>query len=226
MHSRLDGSRFAASIFCALVMGFVLSQPADSHEAHRRPPPGGAVESVPVAPPAPAVETAPVAESALMAFGHEHHAETDTGVPGGFSILSYMGRFHPVAVHFPIALLVTALFLEVMRFIRPLEGHDAVMNFLVTMAAITAPVAGVLGFLFAGGADYPPELVSHFVWHRALGVTTTVLAIAAWLTRPIPEASASRRSLFKVILALAAVVVSATGLLGAMLTFGPGHLMP
>jgi uncharacterized membrane protein len=226
--ARIRVARIAGVAIASVIL--MAATPLLAHEAHRRPSVDPPAETTSARPTAAADTSVPVQSTEPMGaanmLGHEHHDKGDSAALAGLSFLSYLGRFHPVVVHFPIALLLTAFFIEVLRFVRPIESQDSVLNVLVSVAALTAPVAGTLGFLFASGADYPPSMVGYFVWHRVFGVATVILAVGAWAVRPIPGASLGRRRAFTGILALASLAVAVAGFLGASLTFGPGHLIP
>lgn len=138
-------------------------------------------------------------------------------------VVTFLGRLHPMVVHFPIALVIAAAAAEALGAWRPHPTFDGAGHFLAWAAAVTAPPAALLGLAYAWGTTYPPDLAPYFWWHRFAGLTAAILAASA----PGVRAEARRRNargLYALLLAAAALAVSAAGYLGAALTFGPDHL--
>merc|ERR1711907_290362 len=57
-----------------------------------------------------------------------------------------LSRLHPVAAHFPIALLLVAALAELALMVRPTLGLQTTIRFLVAGGAIGAVVAALLGW--------------------------------------------------------------------------------
>lgn len=99
----------------------------------------------------------------------------------GARLLDWLGRMHPMIVHFPIAFFIGALFTAIAgrrreAFIRPVQ-------FLVVAGGITAPLAAAMGWLDALNADPDPLLTVHR-W-LGTGIGAGGLALAVWaLVRP------------------------------------------
>ncbi len=153
--------------------------------------------------------------------GHVHHEpETAAG-----RWIAFAGKFHPVVVHFPIALAFAALLAEALslRF-RP-EYFLAAGRFSLHLAAISALLAAPLGWAAAAYASYP-ALELTLEWHRWLGIAATVLLIAAAITGEIRIRRSGNERLawtYRGILLAAVIATGITGHLGAVLIFGPGH---
>ena len=139
-------------------------------------------------------------------------------------LLLFVGRFHPMIVHFPIGLILLAGILEVLalayRPFRVLRHSTAVVLFLGAFGAVAAVVAGYLLSLEGG---YDPRLVRTHFW---LGITVAASAVAATVLK-IRARRRPRRGLDRVYaLALLASVTALvlTGHVGASLTHGRGYL--
>lgn len=129
-----------------------------------------------------------------------------------------LGRLHPVAAHFPIALLLAAAIAELMLLVRPSTGLKVTSRFLVAGGAAGAVVAALLGWT-AGGwrlSDRSETLGLH----RWNGSAIAALAIlATWLAF-----RSERRTALRVVLLVLAVTIVAQGYLGGEMVFGPNHL--
>lgn len=140
------------------------------------------------------------------------------------SWVRFAGKFHPLAVHFPIALILFAALLELLQLSLGWElfAHGTVLT--VPAAALGAAVAAALGWA-AGTFAHPGDLAGVLTTHRWLGTSTACLAVAAaWFRlRARTEPGRATRIAYRVCLFLAALLVSLAGHTGGMLVFGPDH---
>ncbi len=143
-----------------------------------------------------------------------------TAAPGARARL---GRFHPLVVHFPVALLLLLPVLEAARrLVGGGPGYDTAIGLLLAGAVAGAVGAVALG-LAAGSGEEPGGLL---IRHRGFGIETAVATILAWLLRGawLRHGTSWLRRAYLVVLVLAAALVTVTGYLGAELTHGAGHL--
>jgi uncharacterized membrane protein/mono/diheme cytochrome c family protein len=92
----------------------------------------------------------------------------------------FTGRLHPVVVHFPIALVVLAAAVELVRAARRERGLSPATPLLVSVAAASGVVAAVSGWLVAAYERSGDESSELFV-HRWLGTVAAVLLVGlAW----------------------------------------------
>ena len=161
------------------------------------------------------------AEHAQMGemMGDQDAAATDLSKMGfAERLISWLGRLHPLIVHFPIAFFPAALFTAVVGRKRP--AFAAPVQFLVVAGGILAPLAAVAGWLDAIGADPDPILTYHRWLGTAVGMGGLALAVWAW-RRPWEDRGAG------MIVALAAITIAIViqGWFGATLVHGIEHLM-
>ena len=163
---------------------------------------------------------AAVEESAVAGSGSQP-ASSDEGT------IELAGRFHPLVVHFPIALLLAAVLAELLFALRGRAALRSAMRFCLGLGALAAVVAGLLGLAAARGRSFPGELSEAFDRHRAVGIATAVLAVACWaLGLRATSSSASTALLrgWRALLALTAAALVYASHFGGVLVFGPDHL--
>ena len=80
----------------------------------------------------------------------------------------FVGRLHPLILHFPIVLIILALLFEVAgRFYRLKVGDNTVMILLIA-AAISALVSIAAGFFLFASGDYSGSLMEQHFWAGAI----------------------------------------------------------
>jgi uncharacterized membrane protein len=139
--------------------------------------------------------------------------------------MAIIGRLHPLLVHFPIALVLSAAVAETAAAITSDDGWHQVAIGNVRIAAAFGVLAAIAGWRLA--LDSVVETSLLLEWHRWLG------AAAAGVTL-IAAATASRASrwyspspwVFRIALITARALVAATGHLGGVLVWGTGFLRP
>jgi len=132
----------------------------------------------------------------------------------------FLGRFHPVVLHFPIAILVVAALLELSRLpgLRRLipAPPGSITLFLLTFGALTGVVAAVMGWMLSQSGAYEATLLRR---HMVLGLAVpagAILALVAWTG----GATVVGRGL----LFATAGLTLAAGHLGGALTHGEDYL--
>ena len=141
----------------------------------------------------------------------------DRGDAPGFVL--FFGRFHPVIVHFPIALLLLAAAVEL---IGPRSASIARMRpaapFLFLLGALSSLAAVALGYMLSLAGGYEEGLLT---LHARFGVAVTALAFAfaffsAWLPEP--------GKVYRTVLAGLVALVVLAGHFGGSLARGSGYL--
>jgi uncharacterized membrane protein len=113
----------------------------------------------------------------------------------GDGVLRFFGRFHPLALHFPITLLVLALGLELLSFTpKPWSRLSALSMPILFLAVFTACITATLGVLLASNEGHMGTLVER---HRLLGVSVAILSIVALGLRWSSEVFQAKKKLLR-----------------------------
>jgi uncharacterized membrane protein len=207
----LTSARLLAFTLLATLLGLAMT-PAFAHKDHdKQQRPQAELSAQPSSP----------TPGAMHEMREDHAAAMAADAPKSFMqrIMSWAGRTHPFAVHFPIALFPVALVALVLA--RRRGETVELIRSLIIVAGGASVIAGVLGWL-SGGFALSRDDGLHF-WHRWIGTGLAIVgaALAFWAYR-------RRDSVFSrtMVLALAAitVVLLVQGWLGAALVHGMDHL--
>lgn len=157
--------------------------------------------------------------TAPIATEHDERPTTFSG-----RLLRWLGGWHPATVHFPIALLLTAAFLEIVAVVRRKPIYTASNKLLLGIAVLGAFVAAPLGWINAGLPE--ADDASALVLHRWIGTALPFLMLLVWWLKPSAEAAAAgrRTPLYAIALSVVAAVILAQAYLGAEVTHGAGHM--
>jgi len=176
-------SKFAHFLTVLLIALTISAAPADAHKKHHSP--SAPVASSPLASSQLAqvgnVVTAPNAAGPKedhMAGMMEEMDEDRSTMSTGARLLDWLGRLHPIIVHFPIAFFPAALFTAIVGRRRP--AFSKPVQFLVVAGGILAPIAAILGWLDAMGRDPSAFLTVHRWLGTAFGAAALGLAGWAW----------------------------------------------
>jgi uncharacterized membrane protein len=135
----------------------------------------------------------------------------------------FLGRLHPLLVHFPIALLLVAAALTFLGARR--ERWASAVGVCLALGALGAVAAAGSGWLNAAHDSQPRSLEETLFWHRWCGVATAVLSVIAWYgARPTTRLALARRTSRPALLAAVATIVWG-GHLGGELVYGEGYLL-
>jgi len=159
---------------------------------------------------------------------HEHDHATGHVTPRGlWRLVAYLGKLHPLAVHFPIGILGAAALAELMAVVRHKDTYGKIGRFCVIVGALVALVTAALGWAAGGYAHYTGDLGTVLEYHRWTGTATAALAAGTAALAVVGKPSDSRRGIraaYRVLLALTVATLTAAGHLGATLIYGVGHL--
>jgi uncharacterized membrane protein len=137
--------------------------------------------------------------------------------------MAYIGKFHPLLVHFPIALVLAAAAAELVVLATPRQAWRAVAVANIRAAAALGVMTAITGWLFASSplVDASPSLE----WHRWLGLAGAAGAIGAALLSSRLHGSSRRTAfVYRLTLFVTALLVAITGHLGGTLVWGAEFL--
>jgi uncharacterized membrane protein/mono/diheme cytochrome c family protein len=130
----------------------------------------------------------------------------------------FLGGFHPLAVHFPIALFLLVPILEIVgRSARFADLHLSV-RFLLGLATCSAITAEILGWCLARSGGYSGRLITQHMW---AAVALSAVCWFCWLLRTrLRELGLT----YAISLALGVGIVTWTAYRGGQLSLGENHL--
>jgi len=145
--------------------------------------------------------------------------------PRGFleKLLRWLGKIHPPAVHFPIALLTAAAVAEFLRMATGKSAFNAISRYCIWFGTLTAVMAGALGW--CAGSFRLTDASWVLMTHRWLGTSTVACAVLVLVLSEVGRHRDRRgtRLCFRVSLLLLAALVSITGFFGGAVVFGINH---
>jgi Planctomycete cytochrome C len=132
----------------------------------------------------------------------------------------FIGRFHLLILHFPIALILLVPVLELAGRNRHFPGLRASVDFVLGLATFSAIVAAFLGWSLARSGAYAGSLVTQHMWGGVF------LAAVCWLCWMLHGRFSGLRMNLTYAFGLAVMVglVSWTGYRGGQLSQGENHL--
>ncbi|MDY7396437.1 c-type cytochrome domain-containing protein [Aureibaculum sp. 2210JD6-5] len=126
------------------------------------------------------------------------------------NLVAWLGRWHPLVLHFPIVLLLIAIFLG-------LTGKN-IPYVLLTAATLSALITAVTGFMLGIEASSKGDLLQ---WHQWLGTAVALLSVLwYWIFTSV----AKRPILQKIIQVFLLITVIFAGHYGGMVTHGEDFL--
>src|SRR5262245_20052088 len=136
------------------------------------------------------------------------------------SLMQLIGRFHPLTVHFPIAVLLIVPLFEILGRKRSAPFLLASVDFLLLLAACGALLSALLGWCLARGGGYSGPLVRQHMWG---GLMVAAAASICWWLRSRQDSPDTKR-LYGALLFAAVILVSFTGYRARQLVDGETHL--
>ena len=147
------------------------------------------------------------------------------GAQAGSPWLAYLARFHPVLVHFPIALIPAALLAEWLSLKPSWRSLQVAARFCITLGTIASIAAASLGWLAAGVTEiaYEPEWILRV--HRAAGISAVIasLAATAFVCRADRTGRRSDLLFYRIALHISAASVLVAGHFGGLLSYGEDY---
>jgi len=132
----------------------------------------------------------------------------------------FIGRFHLLVVHFPIALFLLVPVLELAGRTSRISYLRLSAGFVLGLATIGAIVAAMLGWCLARSGGYSGPILTQHMWG---GVSLAAMCWLCWMLR-VRENGPEPGLLYAVALATGVVLVAWTGYRGGQLSQGEDHL--
>lgn len=134
----------------------------------------------------------------------------------GFWLWSFLGRLHPMIVHFPVGLLYIALFFEFISWKRKSFQFSNSVPLLILTGAVSSVIAVVLGLVLSNTETYGSNVLQVHQW---AGIATMLLACATYYLY------LKKQRKFSIILLTTTVLgVTVAGHYGSELTHGEDYL--
>uniref|UniRef100_UPI0039834482 DUF1549 domain-containing protein n=1 Tax=Daejeonella sp. TaxID=2805397 RepID=UPI0039834482 len=158
----------------------------------------------------------------LMYSGFSESSSLASSAFVNFWLWRFLGRLHPLAVHFPVAFLVFAAILELFTLKKFGSALRPGINLLIAAGVISAIFSAVFGFLLSLSGDYGEDLSLH----QWIGIGTAFLGAVSWLllNRILKKNQLNLVTPYRSILFLSALGVSLAGHFGASLAHGNDYL--
>jgi uncharacterized membrane protein len=134
----------------------------------------------------------------------------------------FLGRFHPLAVHIPIGLILLVPLLEIAGRSRPALRDAA--SFVLSLSLLSCIAALILGYLLAFGSGEVGAAVTRHMWGGialTVGVLLCIWSRSWWASG---AASGSMRRIYPVSLVCILLLLAWTAHQGGSLTHGANYL--
>lgn len=139
---------------------------------------------------------------------------------------NFLGRLHPLLVHFPIALIITAFFTELLFMLTHRRSLDHAVHTMIIMSALSVIPTAIFGWWASESFhtnDITYELLDSHKWR---GISATVLILlTTWLRVKLVkkrrfENARGLTKVYRFFLLAAVILTIMTGHLGGSLIYG------
>ena len=163
----------------------------------------------------------------LNSFAGDEPLTASTDVPlsenNSFWLWNFLGRLHPLAVHFPVSLLLFAAVLEVFTIKNFNSKLRPGINIVLAAGVVTSIISVILGLLLARNGDYGEDTLSLHQWSgvaaAGLGGLSLFFLYRIWKNNQVNLIKP-----YRAILLLTGIGVCVAGHFGASLTHGNDYL--
>ena len=163
----------------------------------------------------------------LNSFAGDEPLTASTDVPlsenNSFWLWNFLGRLHPLAVHFPVSLLLFAAVLEVFTIKNFNSKLRPGINIVLAAGVVTSIVSVILGLLLARNGDYGEDTLSLHQWSGVAAACLGGLSLF-FLFRILKNNQFNLIKPYRAILLLTGIGVCVAGHFGASLTHGNDYL--
>jgi uncharacterized membrane protein len=137
-----------------------------------------------------------------------------------FWLWQFLGRLHPLLIHFPISLLIVALILEIYSWKK---GKHASLNsqyIILFIATLGAVVSCVFGLLLKSQEEYTGDVLTIHQWS---GIATALLAVCTLYLFRLSGRRKQLHNVYRAFLVFTVFGVTIAGHYGASLTHGTDY---
>jgi uncharacterized membrane protein len=182
---------------------------------------GGVVQAQ-ISPQLLAASKSPREASATADAGEDAADSATPATPQPFTehVLNWLGHFHVILVHFPIALILAAAMAEILSLLLQRPALTSTARFCVFAGTAGAVAATVLGW-FAASEESASETLT---LHRWTGTGAAGLAVILAIVALADARRARRGWLFRALLLASAMIVGIAAHFGGQLVHGTGFL--
>lgn len=136
-------------------------------------------------------------------------------------IVIFLGRFHALVVHLPIGFVCIAVLAELL-FRKPGDAnHRPLINFIWLLAALSATVSVMLGYLLSLQGGYNDNTLN---WHKWAGILLALVIHVCYFVKKFSVQNSWTQYLAPVSLTLCTLLLIITGHYGGSLTHGSNYL--
>ena len=140
-----------------------------------------------------------------------------------FWLWKFLGRLHPMVVHFPLGLILFAAILELFTIGRFNSKLRPGIKICLITGVVTALISAAFGWLLASGDEYAGNTLNIHQWS---GIATATLGtiVLLMLFRLRKQQHPASVGIYRTLLFVTAAGISVTGHFGASLTHGDEYL--
>ena len=135
----------------------------------------------------------------------------------------FIGRFHPLFIHFPVVLVFLALIFELLRRFRLINISAATIAIILGMGLIGSLVSLGMGFMLYFTGEYVGDIIQQHLWAGTILTASMAVACFLFLSFYNSGSTVAYRSYYYVLLFANAVLVY-TSHQGGSLTHGSEYL--
>jgi hypothetical protein len=136
------------------------------------------------------------------------------------SLLRWLGKFHILGIHFPIALLTTAAVAEAWCACRRMREPWPLVRFCVLVGTAGALSTAALGWLHADAGGYGNFSLPLLTLHRWIGTTAAVWSLGSTLLSERDARHGKRSQAFRVVLWTGSALIGMAAHFGGSLVHG------
>ncbi|HMI65517.1 MAG TPA: DUF2231 domain-containing protein, partial [Cyclobacteriaceae bacterium] len=137
------------------------------------------------------------------------------------SLAEYIGHLHPVLVHLPIGILLTAILFDWLSHRKGFRKLRKSVQGMLFLGFVSAAMSAFTGYLLSQSGDYDAALLNLHQW---LGISVAVLSLVVLLLRRRKEREIKLAT--SVLMVGLAILIALTGHAGGSLTHGADYLKP